>query len=320
MFLLNDGRLFCHSGIPNIGGSFAVDTTTSDVEEISDLPDPAYQGYDYPSVLLPLLPSDNYRMRLVLCGTTPCQYLELDVALQGHLRSWRTLSRDITFVGVTRVHSNATLLPDGRIVLTGGAQQGNDLLSTGNNPEIFTPSIGIQDGVSSWFEGPSYPGSWSYENDPASLLRNYHSTALLLPDGRVWTAGGNGPGQPIAQADPNVQEQIEIYTPFYPEGPRPDILSCSESVAYGTLFTITMASSVAQNYVVSLMRCGNCTHAWNSGQRNVRCTWDFGRAVGQMLVTAPPNGNVAPPGWWMVFVLDEEGRPCKYAKFVLLAS
>lgn len=321
MYLVGDGRLFCYSNIPNIGRSFLVDTTSSLVETICDLPDPAYQSFDCPSVLLPLLPSDNYNMRLLLCGTTPCQYLELSTAISNRSGTWQKLARDFAIEGVPRIHSNATLLPDGRVVLTGGAEQNNDLFSTGNNPEIFTPSIRIQGGQPLWFGGPTNPGTWTYENDPASLIRNYHSTALLLPDGRVWTAGGNGPGQPtLAEANPNVQEQIEIYTPPYPPGPRPTIVSCSESVGYGGLFIVTMAAPVAENYIVSIMRCGNCTHAWNSGQRSVWCTWDSGHAVGQMIVTAPPNGNLAPPGYWMVFVLDEEKRPCSYAKFILLAG
>lgn len=168
---------------------------------------------------------------------------------------------------VARLHSNATLLPDGRVLVTGGADKSTDQVSTGSKPEIYQPFIAKEG------NRYAYVGSrmWQTLNDPATLLRNYHSTALLLPDGRVWTAGGNAPGQPdlAGAVDPFVQMQIEIFSPPYSDGPRPQIVSCDSSIRYNETFTVSVGGLAQDIEMVVLMRCGSCTHAFNAGQRSV---------------------------------------------------
>ena len=134
--------------------------------------------------------------------------------------------------------------------------------------------------------------------------RLYHSEALLLPDGRVWVSGGgrfNGVGEPTDQLS------SEFFSPPYLfRGPRPVITSAPSVLSYGQSFTI-QTPDVARIASVSLVRFGNVTHAFNSGQRYLPLSFT---ANGNSLnVTAPANSNLAPPGYYMLFVVDTAGVP-----------
>jgi hypothetical protein len=128
----------------------------------------------------------------------------------------------------------------------------------------------------------------------------YHSTAVLLPDGRVLSAGeDHGPTQN--------QTSAEIYSPPYLfRGPRPTITSAPASVGYQTQFTVSSpeASDITR---VAMMAPGSVTHAIDNGQRYVDLS--FSHVGGDLVVTSPANGNQAPPGWYMLFVLNADGVP-----------
>ncbi|GIK07126.1 hypothetical protein Aspvir_002781 [Aspergillus viridinutans] len=311
--LLNDGDVFISSEIPNYNTNIKVNPYTGAVVTLGSLPDDgspdtkSYWSYHLPSVLLPLVPRDRYQARILLCGKTPSQLYDFTHQNLG----WQTVPRDSQMDNVSRAHACATLLPTGHVLLTGGAHPDDDQRSTGNNPELYHTPL---DPVNKAYN-PGV-GNWETLNDPATLLRNYHSTALLMPDGRVWTAGGNGPNQPEGEATTS-QKQIEIYHPPYPQGPRPTISTCPQFVAFGQQFTLGVPSAGNIQNVV-LMRCGSSTHAFNPDQRSI---WlEFTKATDMLTATAPPNGNIAPPGNYMVFVIDTSGRPCEYAKFIRLGE
>jgi hypothetical protein len=307
LHLLNDGRLFVSSAIPGFGRNVVINPTTSAVEQHSPLPDPAYLGFDCPSVLLPLVPEDGYRPRVLLCGGLTSQVL--DVLAAG--ASWQTVPRSGAAANQARIHSCATLLPTGDVLLTGGAQSGNDQAGV-MRPEVYRTPLDRTSRVYS-----AGPGQWQTIDEPATVLRNYHSTALLMPDGRVWTAGGNSPTQPDTPPTAT-QKLIEIYAPPYPAGARPRIAAAPSVVAYRDDFPIRVPAAEAIGSVV-LMRCGSSTHAYNPDQRAIYLR--FARTSGDLLTaTAPPNGNVAPPGPYMLFVVDRAGRPCEYARFIHLGE
>ena len=137
--------------------------------------------------------------------------------------------------------------------------------------------------------------------------RLYHSVALLLPDGRIYTAGGG--------SDDGVTDQTtaQIYSPPYLfKGPRPTISSAPSTVQYGSnAFVGTPdASSIRR---VSLIRTGSVTHAFD---QNARMTsLEFTQTVGGIDVQLPANGNAAPPGYYMLFIVDDKGVP-SVASFV----
>ena len=182
-----------------------------------------------------------------------------------------------------RMNGNAVMLPDGTVLMVGGGLGPKKYQSPVLQAEMYDP-------VSE---------TWSVMA-AQSMPRMYHSTAVLLPDGRVLSAGeDHGPIQN--------QRSAEIYSPPYLfRGPRPTITSAPASVGYQTQFTVSSpeASDITR---VAMMAPGSVTHAIDNGQRYLDLS--FNRVGGDLVVTSPPNGNQAPPGWYMLFVLNSGGVP-----------
>src|SRR4026208_713216 len=137
-------------------------------------------------------------------------------------------------------------------------------------------------------------------------IRSYHSIALLLPDGRVLSAGGTFGGA-----------SAEIYSPpSLSRGSRPSIPSAPASVGYGQSFFVGTpdAASISK---VTLITLSSVTHNFDMGQRISRPS--FSQATGGLNVTAPSDRNKAPPGHYMLFILNSNGVP-SVAKIVQINS
>ena len=136
-----------------------------------------------------------------------------------------------------------------------------------------------------------------------SVPRLYHSTALLLPDGRVVVAGGGRFGGTASDDKLNAQ----IYSPPYLfKGTRPVITAAPTSIPYGSIFSVTTPDA-ARIALVCLLRMGSVTHHFNVDQRYLSLSF---QATGNVLaVEAPANANLAPPGDYMVFIVDTSGVP-----------
>ena len=195
-----------------------------------------------------------------------------------------------------RAHQNTVLLPDGSMVTVGG---GYGILN--GNRRAGDPAI--HRNIEIW---DRETGEWRL--GPAQdELRTYHSTALLLPDGRVMSAGDDGYGG-------SSNDTAEIYEPPYLfRGARPTIDSAPDSIAYGETFTVD-ASADATGAV--LMAPAAVTHANDMSQRNVPLAATAG-APGSLTVTAPAAPSLAPPSYYMLFVLNDAGVPST-ARFVRL--
>jgi hypothetical protein len=200
--------------------------------------------------------------------------------------AWRTVAPMAT----ARRQHNATLLPDGKVLITGGTSgPGFDNETT----PVFAAEI--------WDPASE---TWSTMAS-AQAHRRYHSTALLLPDGRVLTTGGND------------VVQTEVFSPPYLfKGPRPRITSAPTTVNYGqTIFVETPdAASIAQVTWISL---GSVTHAFDQSQRINHLS--FTAVSGGLDVVTPASGNLAPPGYYMLFILNSDGVP-SVASFVRVSS
>ncbi len=179
-----------------------------------------------------------------------------------------------------RKQHNMTVLPDGTVLVTGGS------CGVGrNNESCPVLETEIWDPKTERFTVVA----------PSRVFRGYHSTALLLPDGRVLSGGGVRTGS------------IEIYSPPYLfKGSRPSVASSPDSVRYGETFTVATpdAARIAR---VTLIRVGAVTHAFNQSQRFHEL--QFTAKEGAIDVAAPPSAAICPPGPHLLFLLDANGVP-----------
>jgi chitodextrinase len=196
-----------------------------------------------------------------------------------------------------RTHLNLTVLPDDNVVAIGGSSQ----------IDGFYPSEQVLP-AEMWSPATQTWTTMASEATP----RMYHSTTLLLPDGRVLSAGGGRNG--VTTAD---YLSAEIYSPPYLfKGPRPTITSAPTSLTYNSSFFIQTpdASNIAS---VALIQNGADTHANNMDQRYVPLT--FTQGVGGLNVQSPVNNDVAVPGYYMLFIVNSNGVP-SIAPFVRLPA
>jgi hypothetical protein len=193
-----------------------------------------------------------------------------------------------------RRHLNLTVLPTGEVLATGGV---GGTLFNDTNKGVHAAEI--------WDPGT---GQWTTLASDA-VTRGYHSTSLLLPDGRVLhSGGGDGAGAPQ-------QNNAEIFSPPYLfRGSRPTITDSPGQVGYGDQFRIETpnAGTITK---VSLIRTGAVTHAFDENQRFQRLT--FIADASGLTVKAPTSSNRAPPGYYLLFILNGNNVP-SVGKFVRL--
>jgi hypothetical protein len=207
-----------------------------------------------------------------------------------------------------RRQHNLTVLADGSVLATGGNSSGASLVDLDNGvypAERWDPAT----------------GQWK-TLAAMQVTRQYHSTALLLPDGRVLSSGGGICG--TCDTVGYLAKNAEVFTPpylFKHDGsgelaPRPLLESAPAEVAYGTPFDIGTpdAASVRK---LSLIRLGAVTHSVNMEQRYVPLSFTAGSA--SLTATGPANANVAPPGMYMLVAVDANGVP-SVARMVTVKS
>jgi hypothetical protein len=172
----------------------------------------------------------------------------------------------------------AVLLPDGKVFLAGG------VTGSPGPAEIFDPAHPAA--------GWALCGLMKYR-------RGYHSSNILLADGSV-LMGGDPPGG----GGPTPHER---YFPAYYFQPRPVITNAPASTAHGAPFTIQTpdAASIAE---VVLLRPGFTTHGFNMSQRFVGCVIT-GSAAASIQVQSPADGTIAPPGYYLLFIVNGSRVP-----------
>jgi len=265
-------------------------------------------SWDYPSILLPLLPEDGYRARVMICGQTNARRIDLSQPSPAWVD---TTARTGAAAGRQRIFGMSVLLPTGDVFVCGGINGGTSDANAVREGEVYTPGIDWNTGLYTAAEG------WA-STDAATVTRNYHSTALLMPNGRVWVGGSS---KNAAQGDPaNVGElRIELFLPSYDgDAGRPTITDAPPSAGYAQVFEIRTPQA-AQIRRVALTRCGSMTHAFDGDQRYVGL--NFQHSGGDRLrVAAPPNSRIAPPGYYLLWVLDANHLPCQEARFVRICD
>jgi hypothetical protein len=186
--------------------------------------------------------------------------------------------------------STATVLADGKVVVTGGSLASNRLTGVNSNALIWNPSTG------KWTKGAA---------TKSGKARLYHSTAILLPDASVLVGGGGAPG-------PQTNTNVEIYYPPYlytstgARATRPKMTVVPSVLKVGRNFSITVDNG-ANIAKVTLVKTGSVTHSFNMDQRFLPLS--FTVSGNTLSVKAPTSNNIATPGFYILFVINKNGVP-----------
>jgi len=279
-------------GIPGIGGLT-----------------PGFRGSTF-SLMLPLRPDDEGRYTSAefltaggVVGTSPGGYFAVPTSSITTVDTEQENAIETRSTGMLtepRWYGTGVLLPTGEVAVFSGSNR-DEVVGPGTGEpvahvEIFDPE------TETWRSGAT-----------ATQMRAYHNTATLLPDGRV-LVGGHAPiptlygaHQTLPGFSPNEGRDptFEIYSPPYLfRGPRPEIVRADTSLAFGERTSIVTNVDASRISRVVLVRNPSVTHLVDGDQRTVelRVAARNGRTL---LVDPPPNGNVAPPGPYMLFVIEE---------------
>lgn len=223
-------------------------------------------------------------------GTSPTVRTTYVIDMNEPSPAWRETEP----MAFPRGHHTLTILPDGNVLVVGGGRttDGVNLSLAVLEAEMWSPET----------------ESWT---TMAAMRRPrlYHSISLLLPDGRVLSAGG---GRFVGF--PSIDQlNAEIYSPPYLfKGRRPVIASAPSEIEHGSAFFVETPDA-ASIQAVNLVAPGAVTHQVDMSQRFVQL--EFEPVAGGVEVTVPGNANVVPPGYYMLFLIDSKGVP-SIAKFV----
>jgi len=301
-------------------------------------PKTLYQKWYYASVLLPLVFGDAYEPRILICNDLEPRVIhpKTEEGFENSNNWEKTGNRSRKMERFLRNHANATLLPTGQVLVNGGvdATDQNELKVV-FEAELYTPEL-------NWAQ-KYYRTETGYWEDfkpehTARVSRNYHSVALLLPDGSVWTAGSSVGGT-SGHSKEHARKEIEIFYPDYFDQPDrlqihgfgKDVLLLSGTehespigiIYYGTKTFTLLVDHPEAVHGVALLRFGSCTHAGNFDQRYILTDFEITSEEAITVILDHEfdenfNEKVAPPGWYMVWVLNHRQIPCKTAKFILL--
>ena len=187
----------------------------------------------------------------------------------------------------SRSFLNLPVLPDGTVLAIGGETDKNG----GNIANAVYPAERWSPQTQTW-------STVAAMHTP----REYHGTALLLPDARVLVSGmgadfGNVPNE----------MNTEFYSPAYLfQGARPSITQAPAQISYGTNFFISTPDAASITSAV-LIRTGAVTHFFDQNTRYVPVT--FQQSTGGLTISAPVGANFAPPGYYMLFIVNSSGIP-----------
>jgi hypothetical protein len=235
------------------------------------------------SVLCPLQNVDTEKGKILVCGGSRSLDPATNTAeIAEPSGTFGLTRRSVQSMQYARRYVGPVILPTGQIVIFGGSSRLNGGESPVLYPEMFDPVS------ETWTVWPA-----------ATVPRMYHQVSLLLHDGRVWTAGTW-----LAKAD---EVRVEIFNPWYVSETRPTISGDPTGGAYGGTITIPTpnASDITK---VSLVKVSATTHHYNTDQRLIWLQIESKTPL-TVTVKAPINNKLAPPGYYLIHVLNSAGVP-----------
>jgi hypothetical protein len=210
-----------------------------------------------------------------------------------------------TKMNFTRVMPDAVLLPNKKVLVVNGTGKGKS--DAGKDPVLTAELYNPQD------------ESWTQLNK-MKVPRLYHANALLLPDGTIMTSGTDKEWNKDREED---EYRIEVFNPPYylmkdntSELDRPIIKNVKSQVSYGE--DIVIVSDQAEEITsVTIIRPSSVTHSLNTDQRCIELEIT-GTKKNELTVKMQNNSNIAPPGYYMLFILNKNETPSK-SKFIQLS-
>ena len=287
LFVMPDGKLLMAGPDPDDSAIF--DPANLDAPW-TDLPPLASQRIGGNAVLLPEGPAGSTRVAAIggrpydqpgAPGLPPAfnEIIDTDDASP----AWGTFPG----LNVPRSYPNTVLLPDRSIVTVGGDDRVENHPVPERAVEIYDPA------TATWRVGPSQVET-----------RAYHSTALLLPDGRVLSAGDDlNPTPDGSRAGSSPNDTGEIYSPPYLfKGPRPIIRTAPRALRWDVPFAVEGDSDVDEAVLIAPAAV---THGNDMNQRLVPLRTVSVHPGAGVTLQSPPSANVAPPGWYMLFLVRD---------------
>jgi galactose oxidase len=199
--------------------------------------------------------------------------------------------RRVASMSYARAFHNSVVLPDGKVLVVGGEAY----------PVPFSDDTSVL-----------YPELWDPATETFTTMaamtvpRNYHSVAMLLPDGRVFSGGGGLCGS-CSTNHPDGQ----IFTPPYllnPDGTavsRPSITKAPNTATAGSTITVATKRAVTR---FALVRMGSATHSIDNDQRRIPLTPTSSSGT-RYALSIPADRGVVLPGYYMLFALNSAGVP-----------
>ncbi|MFT4218875.1 MAG: galactose oxidase early set domain-containing protein [Micropruina sp.] len=262
------------------------DLTDNSFTEISGLRDPGMNETAGSVLLAPAQNQDGLIVGGGSVGDAVGSTARMDVISfdDGKVSAAPDLPTAVRYPGVVN-------LPTDDVLITGGAsdyrgRSGSDVLLA----SLYTPSTNTLRSVA-----------------PPHIGRNYHSEALLLPDGSVLTLGSDPLyGDAEGKSAGTFEQRLEIYRPpyFFTPGERPEILTAPSTITRGKSITVRAKGDIAR---ARLVRPSAVTHMTDTEQRSV----ELGIKVkgDQLSLSLDKNPNLTPAGWYMLFLVDKSGKP-----------
>jgi len=306
--LLPNGELFyagsynTHMTFPFSLWVFRIATFSFSEKKWKDLSSPKdLHRQEGTTVLLPLLPP-NYAAKIILIGGgDTLGHNATETVEMIDFSDENPRYQSVASMKNKRYYVYPVILPDGNVLVVGGTN-GFGHSHSGMCHEMMPGELmATPDAILQAELFVTKTKEWK-PMAKMQVARLYHSNAILLPDGRVMATGSN----PARKCE---EKRIEIFSPPYLfRGARPTILNPPKTVDCGGMFDINTPDA-ANIKSVAFIKASTTTHCLNPEQRYVGLKYDKKNSA-TLSVEVPSNRNVLPPGYYMLFIVNENDVPC----------
>ncbi|CAG8587987.1 380_t:CDS:2 [Funneliformis mosseae] len=307
--LLPDSNLFIMANTKSIIFDTKTFTKKTDLPEIPG--PPRHYPLTGGSIILPLDPANNYEPEILVCGGA--DQLTANAKGENTCGRIRPLSKNPTWdmeeMPFGRLMPDIALLSNGDVMILNGCLKGTAGFGKGTDP-VLTPIM---------YNPSAKKGARMTQLQPSYIPRMYHSIAFTVPSGQLLVSGSNPNKNPTGEGPYPTDFRVELFTaPFHFTGqPQPWIKQAPAEIKYGQTFEIELVTySEEPKVFVNILNSGFVTHSTHMSQRQIWLESEL--KADKLSLKAPPNGGVAPPGPYLMFVVDN-GVPSK-AVWIMLGG